>query len=131
MTTPSPAPGARYTYNGEQLGQRAEAALLPGTLVTVREVVPAGVSGAHTDTEDAVVIEWEQEGQVIVSTRFENRGAPVIATADDGTMLTDENGQPAYRMESRQVPVHEYGTGTILRAMSVSLDHFAADFTEA
>lgn len=131
MPPTTPSPGQTFTYNGEQLGQRIDAALLPGTVVTVREVVPAGTTGAHTDTEDSVVIEWEQEGQIIVNTTFENRGAPTLATADDGSVITDEKGQATYRMESRQVPVHEFGTGTIPRAMSVSLAHFAADFTEA
>lgn len=45
------------------LGSDANA-LFPGQVVTVRETVPASEPGAHDDSEDAVVIEWEMPSLV-------------------------------------------------------------------
>lgn len=123
----SPEPGTTFTFTGEQIGLRAETALKTGTLVTVREVVPADVKGAHSDAEDAVVITWEEEGQVIVNTAFETRSTPVMATASDGSVIM-RDGEPVLKLQAQEVPVHEYGTGTVRRAMSVSLKQFATDF---
>lgn len=39
--------------------------LLPGQEVTVRETVPANESGAHDNSEDAVVVEWTEPGILI------------------------------------------------------------------
>jgi hypothetical protein len=33
-----------------------------GQIVKVREVVPANVKGAHTDSEDSIVVEFEDNG---------------------------------------------------------------------
>lgn len=35
-----------------------------GQIVTVRELVPANVKGAHTSTEDAVVVEFEDNNAI-------------------------------------------------------------------
>lgn len=131
MPPTSPAPGATYTYTGAQLGERADTALHTGTEVTVREVVPADFVGAHNTAEDSVVIEWEVEGQIITETRFETRATPVMATAEDGSVIVDAENQPVFRLQSNEVPVHTYGRGPIPRAMSISVEQFAADFTEA
>lgn len=128
MPKSSPKPGGTFKYTGERRGQRDDAALLTGTVVTVRETVPAATPGAHDNTEDSVVIEWTQEAEVIVSTRFEKRGVPVMATADDGSVITSENGEPTFRLESRDVPVHEYGRGPVIRAMSIGAADFADNF---
>lgn len=37
-------------------------ALEEGLIGTVREIVPAAVIGAHNDSEDAVVVEFPQDG---------------------------------------------------------------------
>lgn len=54
-----PKAGGAFKYNGTDPIGSDSGALVPGTKVTVREIVPAGVKGAHDDTEDAAVIEWE------------------------------------------------------------------------
>lgn len=131
MPKSSPKQGGTYTYEGERIGQRDDTALYPGTVVTVREVVPADVKGAHNDNEDAVVIEWEAEGQIIVETKFEKRAAPVIATSDDGNVLMDADNNPVFKLQTQEVPVHTFGTGSVPRAMSFGVKQFAADFKEA
>lgn len=60
---------ASYEYVGDTIGVNAD--MKPGTVVTVREVVDADTPGAHDDSEDAVVIEWETP-----------------------SLVTDENGDP-------------------------------------
>jgi len=57
---PKSKPGARCRYAGEEPFGTLPDGIRPGTEVTVRELVPAGEAGAHTDTEDSVVVEWEQ-----------------------------------------------------------------------
>lgn len=54
-----PQAGGKYVYNAADPLGIDSGALVPGTKVRVREVVPKGVAGAHDDTEDAAVIEWE------------------------------------------------------------------------
>ena len=66
MGQTTPKPGGTFRF----LGVPADDQRLPfgagqdavpvGTVVTVRELVPADVAGAHTDGEDAVVVEWAQ-----------------------------------------------------------------------
>lgn len=67
--------GKSYTYNGEPIGVDA-GALTPGTVVTVRETVPAGEPGAHDDTEDAVVVEWTSPALVRTDKGVEVGDAP-------------------------------------------------------
>lgn len=59
MAARKPQEGDVYTLNAEAEAIGVDAgALVPGTTVTVREVVPAAEPGAHDDSEDAVVVEW-------------------------------------------------------------------------
>lgn len=51
--------------------------LRAGSVGTVREVVPADVSGAHNDDEDAVVLVFD--GHAI---DYDEDGSPAIVTAD-------------------------------------------------
>lgn len=96
-------PGTRFRYVGnEPLGQ-GPGTLFPGTVVNVREVVPADEPGAHDDQEDAVVIEWEEEDVVVTGIKGHKS-------------YTDEDGR------EREKPVFSFGKGPILRAMSVGLD---------
>lgn len=70
MAPRQPKAGETYQFKGlldvddpegtpKPLG-RDSGALLPNTAVTVREVVPAEEPGAHNDSEDSVVIEWDR-----------------------------------------------------------------------
>lgn len=54
----------QYRYTGKDPIGVDTGALLPGTLVMVRERVSAGTKGAHDNTTDSVVVEWP--GQAIV-----------------------------------------------------------------
>lgn len=54
-----PQEGADFTYDGAEPIGVDSGALMPGTVVTVREVVAAKESGAHNHREDAAVIEWD------------------------------------------------------------------------
>lgn len=69
MTLPNP--GDTYVYAADEpLGEPGSpAAVQPGTVVTVREVVPADTPGAHDDSEDCVVLEIP---------------VPYVANDDDG-----------------------------------------------
>lgn len=120
-----------YQYIGDQLGERADTALMPGTLVTVRERVDAGTLGAHTDSENAVVVEWEAQAQVITSTSLRPESVPQVTMGENGLPLYNSDGSPKLTLVQREIPVHEFGTGTVVRAMSVSEERFAADFQEA
>jgi hypothetical protein len=60
MPSAKPAAGGRYRYTGTEL----YGDLAPDELVTVREVVPADEPGAHDNSEDAVVVEWEVPSRV-------------------------------------------------------------------
>lgn len=75
---PKPQPGDRYTYSAEEpTGLPGSPAIVrPGTVVTVREVVPADTPGAHDDSEDAVVVE-HAEPQV----GYDDDGTPEIVYA--------------------------------------------------
>lgn len=66
-----PEAGDKYVYRGDGIGIDA-GRLAAGTSVTVREVVPADVPGAHDDSEDAVVIEWQ---------------SPTVVNGEDGPEL--------------------------------------------
>lgn len=75
-----PQAGDRYVYTGEEPIGVDAGALLPGTVVTLRNVgtedepsavVKADEPGAHDDRSDAVVVVWE---------------APSIVIGDDGKM---------------------------------------------
>jgi hypothetical protein len=59
-----PKPGGAYVYRGTDPIGTDSLALTPGTHVKVREVVSAGEAGAHDDSEDSVVIEWESPALV-------------------------------------------------------------------
>jgi hypothetical protein len=54
-----PEAGDAYTYSASEPLGNDPGSVAPGTRVTVREVVPADVQGAHDDSEDAVVVETE------------------------------------------------------------------------
>lgn len=54
-----PKAGGSFKYNGDEPIGTDSGALVPGTQVTVREIVAAGEKGAHDDSEDAAVIEWD------------------------------------------------------------------------
>ncbi len=64
-----PSLGDRYSYvgehglavtaaGGELSAEMRELDMRPGTEVEVDEIVPADVTGAHDDSEDAVVVAW-------------------------------------------------------------------------
>lgn len=55
----NPTKGSRYTFTGDTIGNDA-GRIVTNTVVTVREVVPAATTGAHDDSEDAVVVEWQE-----------------------------------------------------------------------
>jgi hypothetical protein len=125
-----PAVGATYTYSGETAIGVGPGSLAPGTPVRVREVVPADVPGAHDDTEDAVVIEWDEEDAVVTDVRTEPYVETVPRLAAGGGVATDDKGNPIMdeRNRSRVVPV--LGRGPCTRAMSIGAEQFATDFTE-
>ena len=85
-----PKAGDQYRLNAD-FG--VDAQVKAGTVVTVREVVKAATKGAHDDSEDAVVVEFD---------------APAVGY--------DDNDQPIIV--------------NTLRAFSVSLEQFAADYTK-
>lgn len=60
----TPKAGDTYRLSADNLGD-GPGAIYAGQSVTVREVVPANEAGAHDDTEDAVVIEWNEPGPVM------------------------------------------------------------------
>lgn len=69
--TKAPSEGDRYRFTADAVGTDA-GRVSPGTVVTVREVVPASEPGAHDDSSDAVVVEWTEP-----------------------TLGVDDNGEPA------------------------------------
>lgn len=129
MPARKPKPGGRYRYVGAiPLGVDA-GQLLPGTVVTVREVVDADEIGAHDGNEDAVVIEWEAPGTVVVDMHEEPYQRPEVVVEPDGSIAVDTTtGAPLTVLVDRKRAVPEYGYGTILRAMSVGLD--GRDYTD-
>lgn len=62
--TRTPKAGDKFRLAADNLGD-GPGAIYAGQGVTVREFVPASESGAHDDTEDAVVIEWTEPGPVM------------------------------------------------------------------
>ena len=83
-----PKPGDTFRYVGEEsLGSDVEVRLNmhPQTTVTVRELVDAGTPGAHTDSEDSVVVEWEQPEVGYVD------GEPVIVKAVRATSIAADD----------------------------------------
>lgn len=50
--------GSEYTYTGSDPIGADAGALVSGTKVTIRDIVPAGEMGAHDNVEDSVVIVW-------------------------------------------------------------------------
>lgn len=63
-----PRPGDRFEFVAESIGNDA-GRIVTGTVVTVRETVKADTIGAHDDSADAVVVEWD---------------APALGTDDNG-----------------------------------------------
>lgn len=49
--------------------------------MTVRDVVSADTIGAHDDSEDAVVVEWTEEGPIMDTERSVTRGQVPRAVA--------------------------------------------------
>lgn len=138
MTPRKPQAGDRYRYVGElPLGIDA-GQLLPGAIVTIRNVgteekpagvLPADEPGAHDDTEDAVIIEWEAPGTVITDVKEVPYQRPEIVKGADGNPELDENGKPRVEMVDRKRAVPTMGYGTIIRAMSIGLR--GRDYTDA
>ena len=69
-----PREGETYTLTGEAIGV-GPGSIASGTKMKVRELVPADVKGAHTDTEDAVVMEFEEP-----TLGVDDKGEPVIGS---------------------------------------------------
>lgn len=68
--------GAAYRFDGETPIGIDSNALPVDQVVEVREVVQADITGAHDDSEDAVVVEWDapalvrgENGMEVGSTR--------------------------------------------------------------
>lgn len=138
MTPRKPQAGDHYRYIGElPLGVDA-GQLLPGTIVTIRNVgdedKPKGVlaaeeKGGHDDTEDAVIIEWEAPGTVIIDMKEVPYQRPEVVYGPDGNAELDDNGKPRVEMRDRKRAVPVLGHGTVIRAMSIGLR--GRDFTDA
>jgi hypothetical protein len=138
MTPRKPQAGDRYRYVGElPLGVDA-GQLLPGTIVTIRNVgseekplgvLPAGEKGAHDDTEDAVVVEWEAPGTVITEVKEEPYERPEVVHGPDGNPLLDDNGELRIEPRPRKRSIPVLGHGTVSRAMSIGLN--GRDFVDA
>lgn len=103
MAKTKPKAGARY--------RSVSGTAPPGFEVIVRDVVPADVAGAHDDSEDAVVVTWEQPGVVI-----DDGAEPRIES------YTDDQG----RERTRAVYPQTYGM--VPRAVSVGLSVFADQY---
>ena len=58
-----PKAGDTYRLTQEVLGD-GPGSIYEGQVVTVRDVGPADVQGAHDDSEESVVIEWTEPGHV-------------------------------------------------------------------
>lgn len=84
-------PGDRYTYSGKAPIGADAGALVPGTAVRIRETVPAGEPGAHDDSEDSIVIEWDAPALVQGENGVEVGTAPramSIGAAQFGDLFT-------------------------------------------
>lgn len=86
-----PAPDEGEDTTRYAIGVDASA-LLPGTVVEVREVVKATTTGAHNGDEDAVVITWEAEAL------GRGEGGPELVTVERALSigLTDRGNLPAF-----------------------------------
>lgn len=73
--TGAPKPGATFRLTSA-LGV-GPGSLMEGQEVTVREVVDAEDPGAHDNTEDAVVVEWQEPSLVLG-----DEGRPVSGMAN-------------------------------------------------
>lgn len=80
MSRNKPEAGETYRLTSG-IGGFGPAALYPGQVVTVREVVEADVAGAHNDAEDAVVIELGEDGPVMGDDGQVTRGTVTRATS--------------------------------------------------
>lgn len=95
MATTKPKVGATYRFLGvigdgdERTPLGADAnALVPGEVVTVRELVDAGEIGAYDDSADSVVIEWTMPSLVRTEDGWghgEASRAISVSVADFGT----------------------------------------------
>lgn len=142
MPTRKPKPGDRFRFVGATPLGIDNGALLPGTIVTIRNlgtddkpvgVLPAEEPGAHDDTEDAVVIEWEAPGTVVVEMREEpfQRAELVIDLDGNGNKViaVDDEGRPRTELVDRKRAIPVLGYGTVPRAMSIGLS--GRDFVNA
>lgn len=137
MPARKPKPGDRYRFVGATPLGIDNGALLPGTIVTIRNVgtedkplgvLPAEEPGAHDGAEDAVVVEWEAPGTVVVEMREEPyQRAEVVV--EDGEVALDSSGKPRTVLVDRAKAIPVLGYGTVNRAMSIGLD--GRDFTNA
>lgn len=128
MPARKPKKGDQYRFVGPQpLG--AGGALLPETIVTVREFVDAGEIGAYDDQEDSVVIEWEQPGVVVTGMREEPYQRPEVVKNPDGSPATDEYGNVRVELVDRLQAIPQLGYGSNVRAMSIGV--VGRDFTDA
>ena len=59
-----PSAGQQFRLTAAKVGE-GPGSVLQGQVVSVREVVAAGVTGAGDGTTEAVVIEWTEAGPVI------------------------------------------------------------------
>jgi hypothetical protein len=125
-------PKGKYRYTGEPIvGNDPALGFYPDTIVKVREVVPADVKGAHTDDEDAVVFEWETDGQVVVSVREQPYTSPEPLVDSEGNPRLDGDGNPMFVGVQRVHAVPVLGPGKVTRAMSMSVDEFNTHFEKA
>lgn len=138
MPARKPKPGEQFRYVGLTPLGNDHGALLPGTIVTIRNlgtddkpvgVLTADTPGGHDDTEDAVIIEWEAPGTVVVDTVEEPYQRPEFVKDGQGGILLDGEGRPQVELRDRVKAVHVLGYGTIPRSMSIGLD--GRDFTNA
>jgi hypothetical protein len=122
MPKRTPKAGDEYVYVGSVPIGIDAGALLPGTTVTVREVVDAGEPGAYDDTEDAVVVEWDAPGVVITHVDEEPYQRPEVRL-DTTTReaVLDDNGDLIVDLVDRRRAVPRLGYGTIRRATSIGL----------
>lgn len=64
MAKAKPKAAETYTFTAEQPIGVDSGALTAGTKVTVRETVAAAEKGAHDDSDECVVVEWESPALV-------------------------------------------------------------------
>lgn len=74
----APKSGDVYVYTGDEVIGTEPGAIHPGQEFTVREVVDADQNGAFDDSEDAVVLEFEDPNP---SLGFTDDGEPTVMHA--------------------------------------------------